>query len=305
MSDKATPFSTVLEEELAAIEESRILRDAKEFRATIEPGKDDPFLTANKSQLFGLAFSGGGIRSATFNLGVLQGLAKNNLLHEVDYLSTVSGGGYIGSWLTAWIRRTPKPDEKEVLTSIETELRTDKELTKKKAKKSEPDQIKWLRKFSNYLTPKKGLLGADTWTLAVTYVRNLFLNLLLLVVVLAGILMLPRLLVPLFILGKNWNQGTFCLATVLLLVFVTLTALNLAKLQRAASKKKEQTHFDLAVPGDHRDDSGKCVVHGFLVVRAGSTLPGDRMDDASPRSSGFCGDLDPSTPCRHVREQTS
>jgi hypothetical protein len=49
-----------------------------------------------------LCLSGGGIRSATFCLGVLQGLARNNLLDKFDYLSTVSGGGYIGSWLSAW-----------------------------------------------------------------------------------------------------------------------------------------------------------------------------------------------------------
>ena len=48
----------------------------------------------------GLAFSGGGIRSATFCLGVTQVLAKRNLLQDVDFLSTVSGGGYTGSFLT-------------------------------------------------------------------------------------------------------------------------------------------------------------------------------------------------------------
>jgi hypothetical protein len=47
----------------------------------------------------GLALSGGGIRSATFSLGVLQSLAKRQLLQRVDYLSTVSGGGYIGCFL--------------------------------------------------------------------------------------------------------------------------------------------------------------------------------------------------------------
>ena len=48
----------------------------------------------------GLALSGGGIRSATFCLGVVQALAARGLLHQVDYLSTVSGGGYTGSFLT-------------------------------------------------------------------------------------------------------------------------------------------------------------------------------------------------------------
>ncbi|HJV54445.1 MAG TPA: patatin-like phospholipase family protein, partial [Methylomirabilota bacterium] len=53
-----------------------------------------------------LCLSGGGIRSATFALGVLQGLARAGLLTQFHYLSTVSGGGYIGSWLSAWIHRT-------------------------------------------------------------------------------------------------------------------------------------------------------------------------------------------------------
>ena len=52
--------------------------------------------------LVGLALSGGGIRSATFSLGVMQALAHRGLLKKVDYLSTVSGGGYIGSALT-WL----------------------------------------------------------------------------------------------------------------------------------------------------------------------------------------------------------
>src|SRR5215469_18278612 len=49
-----------------------------------------------------LCISGGGIRSATFALGALQGLADLGILQNFDYLSTVSGGGYIGSWLSAW-----------------------------------------------------------------------------------------------------------------------------------------------------------------------------------------------------------
>ena len=51
--------------------------------------------------LVGLALSGGGIRSATFNLGVLQARSQQGLLGHVDYLSTVSGGGYIGSSLSS------------------------------------------------------------------------------------------------------------------------------------------------------------------------------------------------------------
>lgn len=47
----------------------------------------------------GLASSGGGIRSATVNLGVIERLLDVDLFRRVDYHSTVSGGGYIGSAL--------------------------------------------------------------------------------------------------------------------------------------------------------------------------------------------------------------
>ena len=64
-----------------------------------------------------LCISGGGIRSATFGLGILQGLARCGLLGKFHYLSTVSGGGYIGSWLSAWIHRA-----KGGLTSVTAQL---------------------------------------------------------------------------------------------------------------------------------------------------------------------------------------
>ncbi|MBV1788012.1 patatin-like phospholipase family protein [Marinobacterium sp. D7] len=50
----------------------------------------------------GLAFSGGGIRSACFQLGILQGLSENGWIDRIDYLSSVSGGGYMAGcyqWL--------------------------------------------------------------------------------------------------------------------------------------------------------------------------------------------------------------
>ncbi len=59
----------------------------------------------------GLAFSGGGIRSATFCLGVAQVLADKGLVRDVDYLSTVSGGGYVGGFLARRLGEgTPQRD---------------------------------------------------------------------------------------------------------------------------------------------------------------------------------------------------
>jgi hypothetical protein len=139
---------------------------------------------AHDKRLAGLAFSGGGIRSATFNLGILQALADMDLLRKFHYLSTVSGGGYIGSWLTAWIhRRGGKIDD------VARGLRTAWE---KQPGGSGPEEIRFLRRFSNYLTPKLGWLGADTWTLVATYLRNVLLNMTALVAAMAFVLMLPR-----------------------------------------------------------------------------------------------------------------
>lgn len=62
--------------------------------------------------LVGLAFSGGGIRSASFNLGLLQAIQEKGVLRHVDFLSTVSGGGYIGSHLSSLVMREGTSMEK-------------------------------------------------------------------------------------------------------------------------------------------------------------------------------------------------
>lgn len=52
----------------------------------------------------GLALSGGGIRSASFNLGILEAFQRHGLIRWVDYLSTVSGGGFIGAYFGTKLR---------------------------------------------------------------------------------------------------------------------------------------------------------------------------------------------------------
>ena len=149
-----------------------------------------------------LCISGGGIRSATFALGVLQELARRGILERFDYLSTVSGGGYIGSWLSSYVRR-----RKGGIAEVAGELgraaapAADAEAPAQPALANplepEPDPIVYLRKYSNYLTPKLGLFSGDTWALAATYVRNLLLNWLMLLPILFALLAVPRLLVAL------------------------------------------------------------------------------------------------------------
>jgi Patatin-like phospholipase len=144
-----------------------------------------------ETPLSALCISGGGIRSATFALGVIQAFAEKGILTDFDYLSTVSGGGYIGGWLTAWKHR---------------EKGLDKIVPKLYPIAPPPvpgtvDPVQHLREYNSYLTPKLGLLSTDTWTLAATVGRNMMLNWLVLVPILMFGLMIPRLVLAVARLG--------------------------------------------------------------------------------------------------------
>ncbi|MGA8808434.1 MAG: hypothetical protein WB973_11200, partial [Thermoanaerobaculia bacterium] len=136
-----------------------------------------------QSNLTAFCLSGGGIRSATFSLGVLQGLARRHILHSVDYLSTVSGGGYIGSWLSSWMRRH---DHGAAGVFDEIGRPAADPL------KPEPEPVHHLREYSNYLAPRFGVVSPDLWTLIATYVRNLLLVWLIILPPLLAVLMIPR-----------------------------------------------------------------------------------------------------------------
>ena len=153
-------------------------------------------LRTQEKPLSALCISGGGIRSATFALGALQGLAEYRILDQFDYLSTVSGGGYIGSWLTAWIKRAGG------IENVIPHLRSQSEAVPS----SGVDPIQHLREYNNYLSPQLGFFSADAWTLAATVVRNILLNWLVLVPLLMLVLMLPRLVLAIFRLGETYKE---------------------------------------------------------------------------------------------------
>src|SRR5205807_82938 len=149
-----------------------------------------------KEKRAALCISGGGIRSATFGLGILQGLARCGLLEKFHYLSTVSGGGYIGSWLSAWIKNDPNG-----IRGVVDELKRRPDSTLN----PEPRPIRHLRDFSNYLAPKSGLTSVDFWTLITTFIRNMFLNWLVLISWLAAAMMVPRLYLAAINLQPDWS----------------------------------------------------------------------------------------------------
>jgi len=245
--------------------------------------------------LVGLALSGGGIRSATFCLGFLQELHRLRLLRIFDYLSTVSGGGYLGGWLSAWLSRrqedpkeepkfepedlhdpvallkrtrvseedsvasdlrgylegtttgqnllnaVQRPNLRQItpllykplleqlnayinkgetqeerwetkrslvntfpcelcdifppLEGIEPERERKADLSQKNSEGSRcawKDPIHHLRLFANYLTPRKGILSADTWRAISVVSRNLILTWLILLPLLAGVMLLGQ-----------------------------------------------------------------------------------------------------------------
>jgi len=97
-----------------------------------------PLRPTEDSRLVGLALSGGGIRSAAVCLGALQALEERGVFGRVDYLSTVSGGGYIGTSLCAAMQAM---DGRFPFSSRLSE--------------DEPPAIQHIRDYSNYLFPPR------------------------------------------------------------------------------------------------------------------------------------------------------
>lgn len=198
--------------------------------------RNEPLIAALYQQMHrhkrsALCLSGGGIRSATFALGAMQGLARHGLLDKFHYLSTVSGGGYIGSWLTAWAYRCG-------LASIIQALRSPPQ--SKLA--PEPAPLHYLRNYSNYLTPKLGMLSADTWTLVATVLRNLLLNWLVLIPLIVAVLMIPRVCVPtvLWDAARAYKLITLVSGSVCLGIAVLFIGLNRPS---AANCRQDQGSF--------------------------------------------------------------
>ena len=177
-------FAGVLAEELRALP-----RADGSYDDTLQDSA--AYASARARQLTGLAFSGGGIRSATFNLGLLQALAKRRLLRSFDYLSTVSGGGYIGAWLSALLHARGDSATIETLEPFISPIDTVADQGTNKAR--EFGAIAFLRAYSNYLTPRVGLLSLDTLAAVAAYVRNVMLVQSTVITFLIVLLLVPRL----------------------------------------------------------------------------------------------------------------
>src|ERR1700728_2392422 len=179
-----TPSLWLLDRELEQVAKRR---KKLTIEAEVPPATpaSNAYQRAAKSGLIGLCFSRGGIRSASFNLGVLQALAELDLLKYVDYLSSVSGGGYIHQWLAAWSTRCSFAEVTQHLIPLPDPGNPG----------THPEPIRWLRRYSNYLTPQTGLLSADTWVAVATWLRNTLLNQVVLISGMLFLVLLPHLVV--------------------------------------------------------------------------------------------------------------
>lgn len=159
-------------------------------------------------KVVGLALSGGGIRSSAFCLGALQALDTHKLIEKVDYISTVSGGGYIGMSMTAAMSAGMAGK-----FPFASELRT-----------GEVPGVQHIRDHSNYLFPQ-GLL--NVFGNFVVYLRGIFAN---------AVLVLPWLLfAAAFTLWSNpnvdaLNHGTNTLFSIQLPIPVGYFGLTLNSL---------------------------------------------------------------------------
>lgn len=225
----AKTFTKVLEEERTQIKARR-----KKVFVGAHSGQDTD--QALNESLFGISFSGGGIRSATFNLGILQGLADQRMLTLADYLSTVSGGGYIGSWFHGVVSREPF----KLPTGAHGETYADYQEYLAQEEKSPgtsgQDPISFLRKYSNYLSPELGLLSSDTWVIGTIWLRNTILNQMILFLAVAAALMAALVLGNGLILFEAGQYTILLYVTLALVLLLVVCRINL-NLRRVVTRE--------------------------------------------------------------------
>jgi len=246
---KNVSFSQVLEEE------KKVLSG---YDRSSSKSLDNPEIP-----LSALCLSGGGIRSASFNLGVLQALGKYEQIRNIDYLSTVSGGGYIGAWLSTWIHREAasiesktesirennQPSTNQKLSDIDpsensiSEAIQDIELAL--SSNNEPKSITWLRNSSSYLSPKLSLMSGDFLGMIGTILRNMLLNWCNVIPACMAVLLLPYL--HLFLLTDHSSiaisEWSLSFLSGLLLLFISIILMFYFKPNTGSDKNRELKAF--------------------------------------------------------------
>ena len=142
------------------------LREAEQALLKKHPGYD--LRGASKQVRFGL--SGGGVRSATFCLGVFQALGKLGLLKDIDYVSSVSGGSYFTAFYGRLFTRNDVQHVEQVAGILAP---NESEPANGGANAWMREAFRWLRENGRYLSPR----GAGDLLLDISVVLRNWLSL--------------------------------------------------------------------------------------------------------------------------------
>lgn len=203
---------------------------------TIEvPASGEPWVAKTATNYVGLALSGGGIRSATFNLGLLQGLDRLQLLSAIAYLSTVSGGGYIGGFWSAWLSRGAPPSRPGRKPSANSQFPGGAVEGDDPSRVEDTPDVRHLREFSRFLSPRVGFFETEMWHAILAFAGGL----------------IPTLLVTLSIIALAllaWLGFTTYLANTRLICGLSLTvalaAILLERFERSWSLSADPEAID-------------------------------------------------------------
>ncbi|TWI67564.1 patatin-like phospholipase [Pseudoduganella lurida] len=196
----------------------------------------------------GLALSGGGIRSATFGLGVLEGLRDLRILPRFDYASSVSGGGYIMAWLTAHVHRHGAGWLND---GSDNAARWDA-------------SIAHLSRFSNYLSPRVGLFSADTWTMFTVWARNAALVQMTIIAYVLAALLLPRLAVSWF---ESWPAAGWARWLVVVLFMAAILGIVANQLHQRPGARQNAPHGIRPWPAWSAGAVAALALAAWLAVR--------------------------------------
>ncbi|MCS6928796.1 MAG: patatin-like phospholipase family protein [Saprospiraceae bacterium] len=189
--------------QVITVERERYLKKRRELNK-LPPLTDD--------NIVGLAISGGGIRSATLGLGMLQAFIRAGILKRFDYMSTVSGGGYIGACLSSLLSQEPnnvrkygpplndneryKPEEAGLdeencplspKIDYEYEPLESTRLTSK-------HQLLHLRRYGEYLTPRRSFFSWDVSRAVGALISGLIIHMVLFLLLLAVVVLIHHVL---------------------------------------------------------------------------------------------------------------
>lgn len=246
-TDQPIPF-TLLMSDLVDSPAKQAMRNAeadiiRDRRSQVDLPSHNPSaqsLHSTTNQLYdvtGIAISGGGIRSAAFALGAVQSLVKNDMMKHFDYLSTVSGGGYLGAFLSSYLNSDTSQTPQENISL------DGKSLPFKSESLGETAPIRHLRKYSSYL-----LVGGIRNRLAMlfTLLYGLLANALVILPLITTFLLVVAIVwqssIRAFLQGDNVSLVTHLTNQKLMLVLTAIPFLLLAIYPCVATKKRRASY---------------------------------------------------------------